>query len=114
MQKGARVSWIQVQAEGPIVPNCCCLFPFLQGYDQDCPTPTDPLPLFLAQVYAQNHATMRLNNNEGFKNGTVRGAAWYTVLGGMQASPRHALHVVFESGGQCLVFEGVLHLFNTI
>jgi len=55
-----------------------------QGTVQDCPTSADPLPLFLAQIYAQNHATMRLNDAKGFVNGTTRGSQWYTILGGMQ------------------------------
>ena len=29
---------------------------------------------------------MRLNNNDSFVQGTVQGAQWYTLLGGMQVS----------------------------
>jgi hypothetical protein len=62
--------------------RCCCC----QGLVRSCPTQEDPLPLFLASVYAQNHALMRLNSNSstGFVNGTVQGSRWYTLLGGMQ------------------------------
>ncbi|WIA34349.1 hypothetical protein OEZ86_012687 [Tetradesmus obliquus] len=57
-----------------------------QGLLRSCPTQEDPLPLFLARVYAQNHALMKTNSNSslGFVNGTVQGARWYTLLGGMQ------------------------------
>lgn len=61
-----------------------------QGLTRECPTQEDPLPLFLAQVYAQNHPVMRLNCNSSadFVNGTVQGAQWYTLLGGMQVRVR--------------------------
>ncbi len=51
-----------------------------------CPTSMDPLPQFLARVYSLNHPVMATINNpyEGFVDGTVNGAAWYQVFGGMQ------------------------------
>jgi hypothetical protein len=55
-----------------------------QGLQSKCPTPEDPLPQFLAQVYAANHPEMRTNNREGFTNGTTSGARWYPVIGSMQ------------------------------
>lgn len=53
-----------------------------------CPTLDDPLPLFLARSYASNHPIMRDNTNgtTKFVQGTVQGAQWYTLLGGMQVS----------------------------
>lgn len=52
----------------------------------------DPLPRFLAHVYSLNHPTMATNNNpyQGFSSGTVNGAAWYQVFGGMQVGAGRA------------------------
>lgn len=73
---------------------CVC---WLQGLIRNCPTLDDPLPLFLATAYAANHPAMRLNNNDSFVQGTVQGAQWYTLLGGMQV--RLGLHCT--AGGTC-------------
>lgn len=67
-----------------IVPFCsCCCGQALIRY---CPSLDDPLPLFLAKAYATNHPAMHLNTNTTtkFVEGTVQGAQWYTLLGGMQ------------------------------
>lgn len=57
-----------------------------QALTRYCPSLDDPLPLFLARAYATNHPAMRLNTNDTTKffEGTVQGAQWYTLLGGMQ------------------------------
>lgn len=65
-----------------------CLLPYMQAVVRYCPTLDDPLPLFLARSYASNHPIMRDNTNgtTKFVQGTVQGAQWYTLLGGMQVS----------------------------
>jgi hypothetical protein len=65
---------------------------------RSCPTQEDPLPQFLASVYAQNHALMRLNSNSitGFENGTVQGSRWYTLLGGMQVGYAGLLILIYN------------------
>lgn len=58
----------------------------MQGLIRSCPTLDDPLPLFLARTYAINNPPMSRNTNSTskFVEGTVQGAQWYTLLGGMQ------------------------------
>jgi hypothetical protein len=63
---------------------------------RQCPTQDDPLPVFLARSYAINHPRMRhsTNSTTKFLQGTVQGAQWYTLLGGMQVSATGAAHSV--------------------
>ena len=100
-------------------------FASLQGTVKDCPTPADPLPLFLAQVYAQIHATMRLNDAKGFVNGTTRGFKWFTVLGGMQVSVGTNLQLCIEperwrsswaerGKGCCVLAQFVLQILSSL
>ncbi len=78
------------------------LLPRFQGEVDNCPTADEPLPYILALSYAARHPTMgtwtpvggrdgdagRVGAGGGagspFRNGTVQGATWYTVLGSMQ------------------------------
>lgn len=53
------------------------------------PTPDDDVFKHLAEVYSFNHKTMYMgeacsNDEKGFTNGTVNGAEWYLLEGGMQ------------------------------
>lgn len=71
--------------------RACAACNMPQGLLRNCPTLDDPLPLFLATAYAVNHPAMHLNNNDSFVQGTVQGAQWYTLMGGMQVctQPQH-------------------------
>lgn len=78
--------------------GCCCG----QALIRYCPSLDDPLPLFLARAYAINHPAMHLNSNDttGFVQGTVQGAQWYTLLGGMQV--RRCLWEAHEGTWSCV------------
>jgi hypothetical protein len=60
------------------------------SYDNDglgsvySPSPDEALLAAMARTYASNNAPMWSNNAAPFVNGVVNGAAWYSVVGGMQ------------------------------
>ncbi|KAG2490869.1 hypothetical protein HYH03_010787 [Edaphochlamys debaryana] len=61
------------------------------GNDTDCPTGQEPLPPLLAASYAAASPSMAASRTPPFRAGTVRGAAWYPVLGSLQDWTYHAL-----------------------
>jgi carboxypeptidase D len=50
----------------------------------DSPTPDDDVFEYLAVLYSTNNPPMWANNSGAFVNGTVNGADWYVVSGGLQ------------------------------
>lgn len=50
----------------------------------DSPTPDDALFEYLAVLYSTNNSMMWANNSGSFVNGTVNGADWYVISGGLQ------------------------------
>lgn len=72
----------------PEAATVCSVNASVQAVVRYCPTLDDPLPVFLARSYAINHPKMRhsTNSTTQFVQGTVQGAQWYTLLGGMQVS----------------------------